>query len=67
MLQAREKGERIDEKAFAERVRSAVAECVAKQAEAGIDIVSDGELGKPAGASFIGTLAYCGPSNRRLA
>ena len=47
MLQAREKGDAVDEKVFAERVRSAVSECVAKQAEAGIDIVSDGELGKP--------------------
>jgi len=47
MLQAREKGEHVDEKVFAERVSTAVAECVAKQVEAGIDIVSDGELGKP--------------------
>lgn len=47
MLQAREKGDEVDEKVFSERVRSAVSECVARQAEAGIDIVSDGELGKP--------------------
>lgn len=47
MLQARENGDRIDEDAFAKRVRTAVTECVAKQAEAGIDVVSDGELGKP--------------------
>jgi 5-methyltetrahydropteroyltriglutamate--homocysteine methyltransferase len=47
MLQARENGDRIDEEAFAERVRTAVTECVAKQAAAGIDVVSDGELGKP--------------------
>src|SRR5258705_13930728 len=47
MLQARDNGEQVDGQAFAERVRSAVTECVAKQAEAGIDVVSDGELGKP--------------------
>jgi len=47
MLQAREKGERPDENVFADRVRSAVAACVAGQARAGIDVVSDGELGKP--------------------
>ena len=47
MLQAREKGERIDEAAFTERVRTAVSECVQKQSQAGIDVISDGELGKP--------------------
>src|SRR6202007_3061193 len=47
MIKARGDGEHIDEKAFAERVRSAVAECVAAQSKSGIDIVSDGELGKP--------------------
>jgi len=46
MIQA----ERRDEAAFRARVREAVAECVRKQAEAGIDVVSDGEMGKP---SFI--------------
>jgi 5-methyltetrahydropteroyltriglutamate--homocysteine methyltransferase len=30
-----------------ERTRTAVAECVRQQAEAGIDVVSDGEQGKP--------------------
>jgi 5-methyltetrahydropteroyltriglutamate--homocysteine methyltransferase len=47
MLLARDQGESIDEQAFAERVRTAVSECVGKQAEAGIDVISDGELGKP--------------------
>jgi len=42
--------ERRDEAVFKARVRSAVAEAVRKQAEAGIDVVSDGEMGKP---SFI--------------
>jgi 5-methyltetrahydropteroyltriglutamate--homocysteine methyltransferase len=47
MIKARGDGEKVDEQAFSERVRSAVGECVAKQSEAGIDVVSDGELGKP--------------------
>lgn len=47
MLRARQAGEPLDKVAFAERVRSAVAECVAAQARSGIDVVSDGELGKP--------------------
>ena len=47
MLKARGDGDSIDEQAFTERVRSAVAECVATQAKSGVDVVSDGELGKP--------------------
>src|SRR5258705_599693 len=47
MPQARAKGEQVDGHAFAEGVGTVVTECVAKQAEAGIDVVSDGELGKP--------------------
>jgi len=47
MLKARDEGEEIDEEAFRTRVRTAVAECVAAQSKSGIDIVSDGELGKP--------------------
>ena len=43
-------GKPIDEKAYAERVRKAVADCVRQQVNAGLDIVSDGEMGKP---SFI--------------
>ena len=47
MLKTRYEGGQTDERAFSDRVRTAVAECVAKQAASGIDIVSDGELGKP--------------------
>jgi 5-methyltetrahydropteroyltriglutamate--homocysteine methyltransferase len=43
-------GKTIDEKAYAERVRRAVQESVRQQADAGLDIVSDGEMAKP---SFI--------------
>jgi len=43
-------GKPVDEKAYAERVRQAVADSVRQQVAAGLDVVSDGEMGKP---SFI--------------
>jgi len=43
-------GKPVDETAYAARVRKAVADSVKQQAEAGLDVVSDGEMGKP---SFI--------------
>ncbi len=46
LLLAADAGEAVDELALELRVRSAVAEAVALQVEAGIDIVSDGEMGK---------------------
>src|SRR5437764_4758551 len=53
MLRARESGEPVDARAFADRVRSAVAEVVCQQVEAGIDVVSDGEMGKPSFATYV--------------
>lgn len=47
MLVARNRGQPYDEAAFATRARSAVAEVVKKQVECGIDIINDGEFGKP--------------------
>jgi 5-methyltetrahydropteroyltriglutamate--homocysteine methyltransferase len=46
MIQAKERGGSFDTAAFAARVKSAVAEVVRRQAEAGIDIVADGEMGR---------------------
>src|ERR1700761_375254 len=43
-------GKPVDAKVYAERVRKAVADSVKQQVSAGLDIVSDGEMGKP---SFI--------------
>src|SRR3989338_3119105 len=54
MLKAKESGRTYDRQAFAARVRSAVAEAVRRQAEAGVDIVSDGEQGKPGFVTYIG-------------
>jgi 5-methyltetrahydropteroyltriglutamate--homocysteine methyltransferase len=46
LLRARLAGQAVDEAQISERVRGAVAEVVRRQAEAGIDVVSDGEMGK---------------------
>ncbi|HEY2991143.1 MAG TPA: cobalamin-independent methionine synthase II family protein [Candidatus Binatia bacterium] len=53
-LQAKEDGRSYDRQAFAARVRSAVAEIVRRQAEAGMDVVSDGEQGKAGFVTYIG-------------
>ncbi|MGD0147685.1 MAG: cobalamin-independent methionine synthase II family protein [Xanthobacteraceae bacterium] len=50
LMLARMDGKAIDEQAYAERVRGAVKDCVRQQVDAGLDIVSDGEMAKP---SFI--------------
>ena len=47
LIQAKERGQLDDPQAFAARVKSAVAEIVRKQVDAGLDIVDDGEMGKP--------------------
>ena len=46
LLRAREDGEAVDGQTFDECLRRSVAEVVQQQADAGIDIVSDGEFGK---------------------
>jgi 5-methyltetrahydropteroyltriglutamate--homocysteine methyltransferase len=50
LMLARTDGKPVDDKAYAERVGKAVEDSVRQQVEAGLDIVSDGEMGKP---SFI--------------
>ena len=46
MILAKEQGEPFDAELYASRVRSAVAEVVCRQAECGIDILADGEVGR---------------------
>jgi 5-methyltetrahydropteroyltriglutamate--homocysteine methyltransferase len=46
-------GRPYDEAAFAARTRSAVAEIVKEQTEAGVDIPSDGELSKPMFSDYV--------------
>jgi 5-methyltetrahydropteroyltriglutamate--homocysteine methyltransferase len=45
-LRARQEGKLVDEDAFVSCLTQSVAEIVRRQAEAGIDVVSDGEFGK---------------------
>src|SRR6185436_5334513 len=53
MMFAKEEGVPVDGAALAARVRSAVAEIVRKQTDAGIDIVNDGEMSKPSYATYV--------------
>lgn len=46
LLRAKENNEPVDKKTYEDCLRSSVAEVVRRQAEVGIDIVSDGEFGK---------------------
>ena len=51
LLRARLSGQTIDEAQLSARVAEAVTEVVRQQAEVGIDVISDGEMGK---TSFLG-------------
>src|ERR1700749_1239717 len=53
MMYAKEEGVPVDPAALAQRVRSAVADVVKKQADAGVDLINDGELSKPSYATYI--------------
>jgi 5-methyltetrahydropteroyltriglutamate--homocysteine methyltransferase len=53
MIEAKDNGEPFDESALNSRVRSAVEEIVKSQVESGVDIVSDGEMSKPAFATYV--------------
>jgi 5-methyltetrahydropteroyltriglutamate--homocysteine methyltransferase len=54
MMKAAMEGRAIDEAAYRARIRDAVAVCVRKQAECGIDIVCDGEQSKPGFFTYVG-------------
>jgi 5-methyltetrahydropteroyltriglutamate--homocysteine methyltransferase len=53
MMYAKEEGVPVDASALAARVRAAVAEVVKKQADAGVDLINDGEMSKPSYATYI--------------
>lgn len=53
LLFAQDRDEPLDEAGFAETMRRATADVVARQAQAGIDIVSDGETSKISYATYI--------------
>ena len=53
VILAREEGRPVDAAAFEALSDAAVAEVVAKQVTAGVDIVSDGEMSKPSYATYV--------------
>jgi 5-methyltetrahydropteroyltriglutamate--homocysteine methyltransferase len=53
MMYAKEEGVPVDPAALAARVRAAVAEVVKKQADAGVDLINDGEMSKPSYATYV--------------
>ena len=52
-MYAKEEGVPVERAALEERIRSAVEETVRKQAEAGVDVVNDGEMSKPSYATYV--------------
>ena len=53
MMYAKEEGVPVDAEKLAARIRAAVIEIVKKQADAGVDLINDGELSKPSYATYI--------------
>ena len=53
MLRARDRGQPYDEAALEARVPQAVAEVVRRQIETGLDVISDGEMGRIGFAAYV--------------
>jgi 5-methyltetrahydropteroyltriglutamate--homocysteine methyltransferase len=53
IMYAKEEGQVVDRAELAAQIRDAVATIVAKQKEAGIDIINDGEMSKPSYATYV--------------
>jgi 5-methyltetrahydropteroyltriglutamate--homocysteine methyltransferase len=53
IMYAKEEGQAVDRAELAAKIRDAVARIVAKQKEAGIDIINDGEMSKPSYATYV--------------
>ena len=53
LVLAQEAGEPVDEARFAGEVRAAVRETVQRQADAGVDVLNDGEGSKPSYATYV--------------
>ncbi len=52
MMVSRMDGISVDEAAYAARVRKAVQDCVRHQVAVGLDVVNDGEMGKPSFVTY---------------
>ena len=53
MIRAKSRGEAVDERVLGSRVREAVAEVVRRQADTGLDVIDDGEFGKPSFVTYV--------------
>jgi 5-methyltetrahydropteroyltriglutamate--homocysteine methyltransferase len=53
LLGPMERGEAVDEAAYAETLARAVTDVVRRQAEAGLDVVDDGEMGKSSWITYL--------------
>jgi 5-methyltetrahydropteroyltriglutamate--homocysteine methyltransferase len=53
IMKAKYSGQRYDETAFAQALRTAVNETVRKQVDCGLDIITDGELSKPGFFTYV--------------
>jgi 5-methyltetrahydropteroyltriglutamate--homocysteine methyltransferase len=53
LMRAKENGQAYDQQELAARVRSSVQEVVQKQVETRVDIISDGEYGKPSFSGYV--------------
>jgi len=53
VMYAKEEGVPVDRAALAAQVRAAVEDVVRKQADAGVDLVNDGEMSKPSYATYV--------------
>ena len=53
LVLAREAGSSVDEAQFTDEVRTAVLQTVRQQADAGVDVLNDGEMSKPSYATYV--------------
>ena len=53
LVLAREAGEPVNEAQFTDEVRAAVRETVRMEADAGVDVLNDGEMSKPSYATYV--------------
>ena len=53
LVLAQEAGQPVDEARFQDEVRAAVRDTVQRQADAGVDVLNDGEVSKPSYATYV--------------
>src|SRR5215469_17867507 len=53
LVLARDAGQPVDDGQFSAEARAAVRETVQRQADAGVDVLNDGEMSKPSYATYV--------------